>query len=245
MSSLPKITVSRTPKTRGVTAATLAIRRMITQFDHTLNLASRARLILEIHETVLYKHPSLLSYRTFANAFLVKCFEHLNTWGFDQHVPEENAYERIQHHACLILNRIGLGSLLKDNVIPYVNRRVLEHGILKNCIHGDDVLTMAEGFAQHRIRNHAIKYSIEANATPDDPAHVRVSLNVPRPREVGHRCSVAFDGYYHAAKITWMSRSRRTCRYVFAEWWGPGWESDEHTTSVKDLRDYDCVGYVV
>ena len=245
MTSLPRITVSRAPTTRGVTAATLAIKGMITQFDHTLYKPARARLILEIHDTVLHKYPILLCYRTFANAFLAKCFEHLDTPEFDEHIPQEMAYERIQYHACLILARIGLGSLLEDQDLPYVNGHVLEYALLKNCKHGDDVLAVAEGLAQHRVRNRAIKESIEANASPDDPDHVLTSIQVPRPREVGHRCRVAFEGYYHAAKITWMSRSRRTCRYVFAEWWGPGWESEEHTAFVKDLHDYDCVGYVM
>ena len=218
---------------------------MITQFDYTPSKANRARLILKIHEAVLYDHPILLCSRTFANAFLAKCFEHLNAQEFDEYVPEEMAYERIQDHACRILGRVGLGSLLEGNDIPYVNGHLLEHGILKNCKHGDDVLALAEGLAQHRVRNRAVKESIEAKALPEDPAHVRVSLEVPRPREVGYCCRIAFEGYYHAAKITWLSRSRRTCRYVFAEWWGPGWESEEHTAFVKDLHDYDCVGYVM
>ena len=202
---------------------------MIKQFDHTPNKAKRARLILEIHEAVLYDHPLLLCNRNFANVFLTKCFEHLNAEEFDEYVPEEMAYERIQRHACMILGRVGLGSLLEGNDIPYVNGHLLEHGILKNCKHGDDVLALAEGLAQHRVRSRAIKEAIEARILPEDPGTVRVSLDVPRLREVGYRCSVAFEGYYHPAKSTWMSRSRRTCRYVFAEWWGPGWESEEHT----------------
>ena len=145
----------------------------------------------------------------------------------------------------MILGRIGLGSLLENYDLPYVNGHVLEHALLKNCRAGDDVLAVAEGLAQHRVHNRAVKESIEAKALPEDPDNVRASLDVPRPREVGYCCRVAFEGYYHRAKITWMSRSRRTCRYVFAEWWGPGWESEEHTAFVKDLRDYDYVGYVM
>lgn len=59
---------------------------------------------------------------------------------------------------------------------------------------------------------------------------------------IGSICRAICDGTYYDAKIVWISRFRRTCRIVYSNWNGWGWEATQYSVLLKNIvmHERDC-----
>ena len=180
----------------------------------------------------------------FGGMFMAKIVEVRNTDVFQQnhtHLPPPEWFDRplaFTFH-CLGFRRLVettawyvANSLLEEfvaearptNELTYHMSCFLEHWI-KSVLYRDSIDSLRQGFDR----------TLEtSNATSSAPGSCD-------PWFVGAICRATWAGdghkYYHDAKITWISRSRRSCRITYSNWDGWGWEETEYTVLMKNIVD--------
>ena len=149
---------------------------------------------------------------------------------------------RLLQVCMLILRRVGLGGLLLTRTDLRMFDRVALPAVAAYPPSRANALEVSRDYFKHRRLMRAVGTHIKHTRSLEDRCRDMVAAE-PRQRQVGHRCSVVWEGDYHAAKIVWISKYGRTCRYMFADplpWWG--WELESHSAKMTELHDYDRVG---
>jgi hypothetical protein len=252
--TLPTITlVTPTPHTRLHTRTAQHIRALLRTVN-TRAFSSQARVAaaVTVFDAVRASGTTLIRELTFANVVFGKCFEMRCDPAFDGLIGYDTCFlelsptEWFDAIAAWVLQTAGLKRLIssrQDNILSFSILQEVLTG-LKFAV--PDPLSIAEGLAQHRTKYRVVMSQLRFTQTSLEYLAYQavVSLPIaPRPREVGHRCCVAWaeDNQYHPAKIVWISQSRRLCKFVYAGWVS-GWETEQHSVLLSRVVDYDRLG---
>ena len=253
LTTLPTITLVTPPHTRLYTRMAQYIRTLLQTVNvQTFSSQARAAGIVTVFDAVRASGTTLIRELTFANVVFGKCFEMRSEPAFDGLIGYDTCFlersptEWFDAIAAWVLQTAGLKCIIasrQDNILSFSIIQEVLTG-LKFAVPAP--LSIAEGLAQHRTKYRVVMSQLRFTLTSLEYLAYQAYLSLPiapRPREVGHRCCVAWaeDNQYHPAKIVWISRSRRLCKFVYAGWVS-GWETEQHSVLLSSVVDYDRVG---
>lgn len=247
---LPTVQDSRPPYTRLRAQTVQNIQHLLQNMKKQTSRHDKAVATIAVFNAVRAAGNVLLLDLSFASAVLEKCFEmriepEFNSCGL--RIPAREWFDTI---IVWVLETTGLRNLVATQHNHMVTFSILQEK-LREPIFPIQIprhaIKIAEGLAQHRIKFKVVASQLRFTQNSlEDLAYAAAYAalpKTPRPREVGDRCCVAWtkDNRYHPAKIVWISRSRRLCKFVYAGWVS-GWETEQHYISLSCVVDYDRVG---
>lgn len=227
------------------------MRQLIDDVDREHGRSARACAVLRVFDFIrggglsspLLRRPSYMSVVVHKVSEIIDGLAELIAAGPQSYTIPADGCARLLQVCMLILRRVGLGGLLLTRTDLRMFDRVALPAVAAYPPSRANALEVSRDYFKHRRLMRAVGTHIKHTRSLEDRCRDMVAAE-PRQRQVGHRCSVMWEGDYHAAKIVWISKYGRTCRYVFADplpWWG--WELESHPAKMAELHDYDRAVY--
>lgn len=249
----PRPRPTRPHRTRACSVAIATVEAMlrtVNMYDPREQRAceQRARKILDVIDASIANGNHLLRYVIFAGAFLMKMVEFRREPFFREgrtNMPCPCWFSRAIKDAFDILRL----SDLAHTRWPLANS-TLEHYYIRGYPHGKLVSVLDHLNAHVHASNiwlSTIRFQRSLEERAGDIVYNMEYVHPSGKRRdswyIGAPCRTTWSGddkgFYHDAKIVWISKFRRTCRIVYACWDGWGWETTEYPTLIKNLAEYD------